>query len=69
MKIMKAFDERKKFFDDYFDSVSSRSNLLTPEEYENTFISYHAHYGNFLPADKRALILDIGCGTGHFYTF
>lgn len=53
-------------FQDFFSSIYSRSNLLTPEEYENTFKSYHAYFGNFLPNDKNAPILDVGCGTGHF---
>jgi 2-polyprenyl-3-methyl-5-hydroxy-6-metoxy-1,4-benzoquinol methylase len=53
-------------FQDFFSSIYSRSNLLTPEEYENTFKSYHSYFGNFLPRDKNSPILDIGCGTGHF---
>lgn len=57
---------RKNLFEEYFDSISSRSNLLTLEEYENTCKIYHSYYGNFLPVDKNSTILDIGCGSGHF---
>jgi 2-polyprenyl-3-methyl-5-hydroxy-6-metoxy-1,4-benzoquinol methylase len=63
---MKAYDKRKKYFKDYFDSIYSRSNILNPEEYENTSNIYHVYYSNFLPRDINAPILDIGCGAGHF---
>jgi 2-polyprenyl-3-methyl-5-hydroxy-6-metoxy-1,4-benzoquinol methylase len=63
---MKSFVKRKQYFEDYFASIYAKSNLLTPEEYENTFNSYNTYYGNFLPRDKNAPVLDIGCGTGHF---
>lgn len=57
---------RKNLFTEYFDSIFSSSNLLTPEEYENTAKIYHSYYENYLPLDKNAPILDIGCGSGHF---
>src|SRR4030042_2189784 len=63
---MKAYDRRKKYFKDYFYSIYARSNILSPEEYEKTSNIYHRYYGDSLPKDKAAPILDLGCGTGHF---
>ena len=63
---MKAYDKREKNFKDYFDSIYGRSSILNPEEYENTSNTYHSYYGNFLPGELHAPILDIGCGAGQF---
>ncbi len=59
-------DNRKKIFEDYFNSVYSCSNVLTFQEYENSCNVFHSDFGNFMPSDKNVPILDIGCGTGHF---
>jgi 2-polyprenyl-3-methyl-5-hydroxy-6-metoxy-1,4-benzoquinol methylase len=66
---MKSYDKRKKNFKDYFDSIYSRSDILTPEEYANTCDTYHSYYDNFLPGELHAPILDIGCGAGHFLCY
>ena len=63
---MKAYGRGEQDFKDYFDSIYGRSNILSPEEYEKTSHLYHFYYGNFLPKDINAPILDIGCGAGHF---
>ncbi len=63
---MKACGRRGKYFKDYFDSIYSRSDILIPKEYANTCNTYHSYYGNFLPGELHAPILDIGCGAGHF---
>lgn len=63
---VKKMDSRERLFRDYFDSIYAPSNLLTPKNYESTAAEYDFHYGNFLPADRNAPIIDIGCGTGHF---
>lgn len=59
-------EDREKLFEEYFNSIYARSNTFAIEEYENTAMEFDCHYGNFLPADKSAPIIDIGCGTGHF---
>lgn len=58
--------ERKKLFIEYFNAVYSRSNTLVAEEYEKSACEFDLCYGDFLPDEKKAPILDIGCGTGHF---
>jgi cyclopropane fatty-acyl-phospholipid synthase-like methyltransferase len=59
-------DDRKKAFSEYFDSVYSPSNFLDLKDYENSASAFDLDYGSFLPANKDAEILDIGCGAGHF---
>ncbi len=59
-------DSRKRFNEDYFESIYAPSNILTPEDYENSVKVFDADYDNFLPRSRDAKILDIGCGAGHF---
>lgn len=59
-------EDRKLFFEEYFNSIYVHSNNFSVEEYENSAMDFDLHYGNFLPEQKDAPILDIGCGTGHF---
>ena len=59
-------EDRKNLFEGYFDSVYSRSNAFTAEEYDNSAREFELHFGRFMPSAKDAPILDIGCGTGHF---
>jgi len=59
-------DNRKRFYEDYFESIYAPSNILTPEDYENSVKVFDADYDNFLPRSRDAKILDIGCGAGYF---
>lgn len=56
---------RKKLFDEYFSSIFSHSNVFSKKEYDNAFLQFELNYGNHIPFQKDAKILDIGCGTGH----
>ena len=40
-----------------------------PLNLEGSFRFFHANYLKFLPVDKTARILDIGCGIGHFLAY
>jgi SAM-dependent methyltransferase len=53
----------------YFETIFRRKNWLTDTEYSVATKSYEADYGLFLPHDRDGLILDIGCGAGHFLWF
>ena len=57
---------REKLFDEYFSSIFSHSNVFSKKEYNNAFLQFELNYGNYIPLQKDAKILDIGCGTGHF---
>lgn len=61
---MKA--KRKEFFDEYFSSIFSHSNVFSKKEYENSFAQFELNYGGFISPDQDPNILDIGCGAGHF---
>ena len=55
-------------FDDYFQTVYSFSNDFSEKEYKSAAAVYEHNYGKFLQ-DKKATILDLGCGCGHFLYF
>jgi len=57
---------RKPFFDDYFSSIFSHSNVFSQKEYQNSLSQFELNYEKFLPSLKKAKILDVGCGAGHF---
>jgi SAM-dependent methyltransferase len=58
-----------KMYGAYFDSAFKHSNILSKREYENIAKEFNFYYGAFLPANKDAPILDVGCGGGHFLYF
>lgn len=60
--------ERKgnQIWDHYCDAGFSVVNPLSISAYESAAISYGYNYKSFLPKNRRAKILDIGCGMGHF---
>lgn len=53
------------------DKYYEHRHLTIPskESYEGLALSYAAWYKNFLPQDKNARILDVGCGMGGFLFF
>ncbi len=58
-----------KMYEEYFDSVYKHSNIFSRREYENISKECNYYYGTYLPSDKEAPILDVGCGGGHFLYF
>ncbi len=59
-------EKRKVFFDEYFSSIFSHSNVFSKKEYENSFAQFELNYREFISPAQDPNILDIGCGTGHF---
>lgn len=55
-----------ELFEDYAKHHPGINYQFSKQEYEATSKGYYKIYGKFLPEDKNAKILDIGCGTGHF---
>jgi 2-polyprenyl-3-methyl-5-hydroxy-6-metoxy-1,4-benzoquinol methylase len=58
--------ERKKLFDEYFESSYKHGNILTNQQLEISSKYFERDYKSFMPEDKNAKILDFGCGTGDF---
>jgi 2-polyprenyl-3-methyl-5-hydroxy-6-metoxy-1,4-benzoquinol methylase len=56
----------KSFHADYFESVFKYGNILNKGSYERQCREYEMVYGDVLPDDKNAKVLDVGCGIGHF---
>ena len=61
--------DRKKLFDEYFESSYKHGNILTQEQLAMAAEAYANDYQGFLPQNKNAAILDFGCGTGDFLYF
>ena len=57
------------FFKEYFDSIYSAKNNLSPSGFEAAALDYAEICRGILPEDRNAPILDIGCGCGHFLYF
>ncbi len=56
-------------YDRYFETVYQQANSLTQEQFDAASRSFAAAYRSFLPENKDAAFLDIGCGAGHFLYF
>lgn len=57
---------QEEIYDKYTDTVFGDVNILTEEQFEKASAQFEDLYGEILPIDKDARILDIGSGTGHF---
>jgi 2-polyprenyl-3-methyl-5-hydroxy-6-metoxy-1,4-benzoquinol methylase len=59
-------EQMNELFKDYAKHHPGINYLFNKWEYEATSEGYYEIYGEFLPEDKNAKILDVGCGTGYF---
>lgn len=53
-------------YDEYFEAVFRDSNKFTEAEYLDHLDNFDQVYSIYMPEDKHANILDVGCGCGHF---
>jgi 2-polyprenyl-3-methyl-5-hydroxy-6-metoxy-1,4-benzoquinol methylase len=53
-------------FEDYHDACFKLHNKFSEQEYERQYIDFKNNYADILPGDKKARILDVGSGAGHF---
>jgi len=58
--------ERNELFKNYYKTCFGKAHPDLDRELKNVAINYSKFYKPFLPDDKEAKILDIGCGLGHF---
>jgi len=59
----------KEVYDTYLESHFLSLNSPTKRAFEHTAKAYAKWYKKFLPPNRSARILDIGCGMGHFLYF
>ncbi len=60
-------DYRQKLYAKYFSTHTGHLyGELTPLDVKRQFPVWKYYYGRFLPPDKKARILDMGCGNGSF---
>ena len=62
-------DYRRRTYKKYISTHFKRSHAGTKEEFELFRRYFQKNHKRFLPSDKNAKILDIGCGMGHFLYF
>lgn len=59
----------KDVFNNYFQAHFKQVNDLSDVGFKKSARYYGYFYNDFLPADKNAKILDLGCGVGQFLYF
>ena len=62
-------DYRKRCYENYLTTHWNYSHTLSKKEYELFAKVSKKRFKNILPTDKRAKIIDVACGAGHFLYF
>lgn len=60
---------RDKLYDVYVQNSLGPKNVLSEADWEGYYRFFRRNYGDILPEDRDARILDAGCGTGQFLYF
>jgi SAM-dependent methyltransferase len=66
---MNAVDLRQRLYQNYVTTHLQNVHNISPESFESFRTIYRARYGAWLPEDKQASMLEIGCGYGSFLYF
>jgi SAM-dependent methyltransferase len=63
-------DYRQRIYDSYLrSSAHYYQKMVAPEVYEMLRPFYRSNHGPWLPADRRAPVIHVGCGAGHCLYF
>lgn len=57
---------RDRLLDEYMESSYKHGNILSPEQFDKASQEFKREYQGIIPPDKKADILDLGCGAGDF---
>src|SRR5438105_4987031 len=61
-----SHDYRKQLFDGYLETSYKHGNILTLKQFQMASEAFEIDYQGIMPEDKESVILDFGCGIGHF---
>jgi 2-polyprenyl-3-methyl-5-hydroxy-6-metoxy-1,4-benzoquinol methylase len=60
-----GMDYKDRLYKNYLTThIVQRKGIPTTEEYKSRSVTYQEQFGKFLPQDKKARIIDLGCGAG-----
>jgi len=62
-------EDREKMFEEYLTSSYQQANILDESQFIKASEGFEQMYQGYLPEDKSAKILEVGCGCGHFLYF
>jgi len=64
-----SYDYRKKLFDEYLETSYKQGNILSLKQFQMACDAFAIDYQEIMPKDLDSVILDFGCGVGHFLYF
>jgi 2-polyprenyl-3-methyl-5-hydroxy-6-metoxy-1,4-benzoquinol methylase len=66
---VKSMDYRTRVYERYISTHLTSTQDISIEAFDRQLSAFKGYFGSFLPKDKDAIILDIGCGHGSFLYF